>query len=47
VRRISVLDRPFTEKDGDLTPTLKIKRPVVVKKHQALIDEMYAGGEKK
>lgn len=29
--------------DGDLTPTLKLKRGVVTKKHQELIDEIYGG----
>jgi long-subunit acyl-CoA synthetase (AMP-forming) len=27
---------------GELTPTLKIKRAVVVKQHQAEIDSLYA-----
>ena len=33
----------FSEKAGDLTPTLKLKRSVVAEKYRALIDSMYEG----
>ena len=35
----------FSEKAGDLTPTLKLKRSVVNEKNLALIDSMYADSE--
>lgn len=36
------LPEDFSEKAGDLTPTLKLKRSVVVKKYAELIDSIYA-----
>ena len=33
----------FSEKEGDLTPTLKLKRNVVAAKYEALIDSIYEG----
>lgn len=33
----------FSEKGGELTPTLKLKRNVAAEKHSALIEFMYAG----
>ena len=41
VQKWSLLERDFSEKEGDLTPTLKLKRSVVAKKHAALIDSLY------
>ncbi len=41
VRKFVLRDRPFTVEDGDLTPTLKVKRRVVEKKHAKDIDELY------
>jgi long-chain-fatty-acid--CoA ligase ACSBG len=35
----------FSEKEGDLTPTLKLKRSVVAAKYEALIDSIYEGAE--
>ncbi len=42
VKRIALLPRPFSQEDGELTPTLKVKRRVVIEKHQDLIEAMYA-----
>jgi long-chain acyl-CoA synthetase len=41
VRRFVLRDRPFTVEDGELTPTLKVKRRVVEKKHAKDIDALY------
>jgi long-chain acyl-CoA synthetase len=43
IRRFRVLPRDLDIEHGDLTPSLKLKRPVVEREFAALIDEMYAG----
>ena len=42
VQKYAILDQDFSEKEGDLTPTLKLKRSVVAKKHAGLIESLYA-----
>jgi long-chain acyl-CoA synthetase len=41
IKRWRILAHEFTVADGDLTPTLKVKRSVVIEKHAELIDELY------
>ena len=41
VRRIALLPEEFSIDGGELTPTLKVKRPVIDKKHGALINKLY------
>lgn len=42
VKRVAILPRDLTQEDGELTPTLKVKRAVVTAKHEQEIDELYA-----
>ncbi len=42
VRRVALLPRDLTIEDGELSPTLKIKRRVVEKKFAPLIELAYA-----
>jgi len=44
IKKIALLDKDFTIADGEITPTFKIKRNVVEKKYQDLIDALYAEG---
>jgi long-chain acyl-CoA synthetase len=41
VKYFALLDRDFTEAEGELTPTLKKKRPVITQHFHAQIDAMY------
>jgi len=41
VKRIFLLDRELTEDDGELTPTMKVKRNIVSKKFKDELDALY------
>lgn len=41
VKRITLLPQPFSMERGELTNTLKIKRPVIAQNYKAQIDAMY------
>ena len=43
VKRFSIIDRELTVESGDLTPSLKLKRKVVVDHYHEQIDDLYGG----
>ncbi|MER5182118.1 AMP-binding protein [Streptomyces sp. NPDC002896] len=43
IKKFKLLPRDLDVEHGELTPSLKLKRPVVEREYQHLIDEMYAG----
>ncbi|MFJ5805010.1 AMP-dependent synthetase/ligase [Streptomyces sp. NPDC093093] len=43
IKQFRLLPRDLDVEHGDLTPSLKLKRPVVEREFKYLIDEMYAG----
>ncbi|WP_405560988.1 AMP-dependent synthetase/ligase [Streptomyces sp. NBC_01180] len=43
VKKFRLLPRDLDIEHGELTPSLKLKRPVVEREYKALIDDMYAG----
>ena len=43
IRRVAVLDEPWTVESGLVTPTLKLKRGPILEKFKARVDELYKG----
>ena len=43
MKKIAILTNDLTQETGELTPTLKVKRAVVVEKYDGEIQKMYAG----
>ncbi len=41
VRKFTLLEKPFTIEEGEVTPSLKIKRKVIEERYGHLIDDMY------
>jgi long-chain acyl-CoA synthetase len=44
IKDFRILDRDLTIEDGELTPSLKLKRRVVEDRYRSLLDEMYRSG---
>jgi long-chain acyl-CoA synthetase len=45
IRRFRVLDREFSIEQGEMTPTMKIRRARVLENHKDLVSELYLGRE--
>ena len=43
VRRVAVIDEPWTVDNEMITPTLKLRRNRILECHQAAVDALYAG----
>jgi long-chain acyl-CoA synthetase len=41
IKRFAILDREMTQQEGELTPTLKVKRAVVYREFQDVFDSLY------
>jgi long-chain acyl-CoA synthetase len=42
IKRFAILDRDLSQPDGELTPTLKIKRNVIAERYGDRVEELYA-----
>ncbi len=42
IKRFKIMPNEFTQEGGELTPTLKMKRRLILEKYKAVIDELYA-----
>lgn len=40
-----MLERDFTIEEGELTPTMKVRRQRVLENHQRIVDELFLGRE--
>jgi long-chain acyl-CoA synthetase len=45
VRKFRILEREFSIEEGELTPTMKVRRNRVLENHRAVVSEMYMGKE--
>jgi long-chain acyl-CoA synthetase len=43
IKRFAILPADFTEAAGEITPSLKVKRKVVIEKYRPVIEGLYAG----
>ena len=41
IKKFHILPRALTEEDGELTPTMKVKRAVVLDKFSRDVEDMY------
>jgi long-chain acyl-CoA synthetase len=44
IKRFAILPRDLSQEDGELTPTLKVKRAVVYEKYESDVNALYDGG---
>ena len=45
VKKFSILDEPLSVEAGELTPTLKLKRPTINKRFSGVIDDIYTSSD--
>ncbi len=45
VKKFAVLAQEFSEKNGEVTPSQKLKRKVIEQRYRSVLDSMYAGAE--
>jgi long-chain acyl-CoA synthetase len=45
IKDYRIVREPFSERTGELTPSLKLKKKVVMEKYRELIEGMYAASE--
>jgi long-chain acyl-CoA synthetase len=43
IRKFRILDRDFTIEDGELTPTMKVRRARVIENHRKIVSDLFMG----
>ena len=43
IRRVAVVERPWSIEDGTMTPTMKLKRSLILAQYQGEVERLYAG----
>ena len=46
VRKFVLLEKPFTIEDGEITPSLKVRRKIIEEKYNNIIEQMYQSLER-
>jgi long-chain acyl-CoA synthetase len=46
IKQYTILDKEFTAENGELTPTLKVRRAFIQERYKNVIDEMYTEADK-
>lgn len=44
IRKFEVMPEPFTVENGLMTPTLKLRRPLIIERHGELLESLYGTG---
>ena len=45
IKKFALLGKDLSQEEGDLTPSLKVKRKAVEKKYKTVLDGFYAGAK--
>jgi len=45
IRKLRLLDKKLYTEDGEVTPTMKVKRKAIAEQYKDIIEEMYKGGD--
>ncbi|KAF0248673.1 MAG: long-chain acyl-CoA synthetase, partial [bacterium] len=45
IKKVALIENEFTVENGELTPTMKVKRRIIEEHYKDLIDKMYEGGK--
>ncbi|HEV2199169.1 MAG TPA: AMP-binding protein [Bryobacteraceae bacterium] len=45
IRKFKILDRDFSIENGEMTPTMKLRKSRILENHRGLVHELYAGRE--
>ena len=41
VKRFAILDRDLLQEEGELTPTMKVRRSAIYERHRVVLEQLY------